>query len=89
MNELLDMGGYAIFVWSSYGIFFFSLIHNDQYYHNQLHVLKLFLISWLFLFGFCLKFVCAQSLHQRFSSMVKNFCLILLLNNLLNIWSFD
>ena len=26
MNELLDMGGYAIFVWSSYGIFFFSLI---------------------------------------------------------------
>ena len=26
MNELLDMGGYAIFVWSAYGIFFFSLI---------------------------------------------------------------
>ena len=26
MNELLDMGGYAIFVWSSYGIFFFSLV---------------------------------------------------------------
>ena len=26
MSELLDMGGYAIFVWSSYGIFFFSLI---------------------------------------------------------------
>ena len=26
MNELLDMGGYAIFAWSSYGIFFFSLI---------------------------------------------------------------
>ena len=26
MNELLDMGGYAFFVWSSYGIFFFSLI---------------------------------------------------------------
>ena len=26
MNELLDMGGYAIFVWSSYGIFLFSLI---------------------------------------------------------------
>ena len=26
MNEFLDMGGYAIFIWSSYGIFFFSLI---------------------------------------------------------------
>ena len=26
MNELLDMGGYAIFVWSSYGIFFFYLV---------------------------------------------------------------
>ena len=26
MNELLDMGGYAFFVWSSYGIFFFSLV---------------------------------------------------------------
>ena len=26
MSELLDMGGYGIFVWSSYGIFFFSLV---------------------------------------------------------------
>tara|TARA_Y100000992_G_C21014210_1_gene372575 strand:- start:286 stop:441 length:156 start_codon:yes stop_codon:yes gene_type:complete len=26
MIELLDMGGYAMFVWSSYGIFFLSLI---------------------------------------------------------------
>ena len=26
MNEFLDMGGYAIFIWSSYGIFFVSLI---------------------------------------------------------------
>jgi heme exporter protein CcmD len=26
MNEIIDMGGYAMFVWSSYGIFFCSLI---------------------------------------------------------------